>query len=296
MLRDWWAAVRGGFIPAAIAALTLRLNGTAAGGYLKPVGAYWILGALVTATFLAWRSEYRAALAARAEAVAAVAELATEKDRRPKLSPTITHAADVKGEEINSCIAFLNVQVVNTGSDSVKLLNTEVRIELDGTEHIGRSFQIPGSRCDYDRGNKRRLSVSRGDLLEERGAIGGRDAIGGIVCAMFYDLPYADFSDVVLKVRVQGIGCDWSEWHAFQPPKEALVPMSEAQAISAVHAAMLSVDPSCGTDRMGGAAVRVDQRGDRFDVRLLGAGRLFAEHTDAIRSALGTRLGTLTGD
>jgi hypothetical protein len=62
------------------------------------------------------------------------------------------------------------------------------------------------------------IYVSEDGLLETQGAVAGRSKIEGTLCSMFYDVPFEKLSDVILGVRVKGIGCDWTAWTEFQPP------------------------------------------------------------------------------
>ena len=75
--------------------------------------------------------------------------------------------------------------------------------------------------------------------------------------------------------------------------------MNQTEIEQRIESAMDTIDPNWRGDggmNTGWTSYRAIERGEKYDVILRQAGRLFGDYERAIRTALGSHCGTITGD
>ncbi len=165
----------------------------------------WLVIAAIFASYDAWKFE-------REQHNQSVADLEAERDTRPKLSATILAAFCHSGSEPDTWVTQTTVDIRNAGQKAVRLDGWETILQISGTEFPGRPNEsLLGTVVNIDQ-----EPVPQIKALEQ---IGGLDLARGTIASTVYSIPAGTcWHDCIVKVRVRGVGCDWSEWTTFRPP------------------------------------------------------------------------------
>ncbi len=149
------------------------------------------------------------------------AELVAERERRPILLPSIKEAyVAFTIATPPSHLVLMSVRVENAGSDPARISRVEARATWHGQTYGATPFESPPGLVAFAIHSRASpVPNNESDRLEMQPPAAGRDRVEGWHAAMFQHLPFKKFSDVVLGVRVQGVGCAWTDWVEFQPPE-----------------------------------------------------------------------------
>ncbi len=182
---------------------------------LGALGICWAGVSLFRALSRAWSDS-------RVEVATLEAELALERAKRPRLVPAILGASYRAVEEFNGWLITTDVLVENEGSEGAHISAVESAVVFAGEQQISGGFQAPDGWSYLIHRN--RLPIAS---LLSHGEIGPRAKIQGAVVGVFYNLSMTKFSDLVLMVRVRGVGCEWSDWKTFQPVDDSALDVTK---------------------------------------------------------------------
>jgi hypothetical protein len=207
---------------AAVGAVATLLPHPASGSAPTAVAIDWatVAGKAAAVGLVAWfviaipMAFVRAYAAKHAALADALSDLETERDTRPKLSATIIAAFCHGGNEPDTWVTQTAVDVRNAGQKAVRLDGWQTLLEVNGAEFPGRPNEsLIGSFVNIDH-----KPVPQ---IKTLGQIGGLDFARGTIVSTVYGIPAGtNWHNCIVKVRVHGVGSDWSEWAAFQPPGE----------------------------------------------------------------------------
>ena len=220
VVAEWNSAVNGSLITTLLLCATIIVGIISVAVPILSKGAAslspWVTVSAGTGTllFVMVSLPYAAVRVAHRERVARIdAEEKADRDNRPRLSTEILVASAQIGNEIDTWVLQTAVDVRNTGSEQVRLDSWQTVLVFNGAEFPGRPY-------DSLLGGFIVIDHKPVQLIGSLGPIGGLDRARGTIASTVYNVPReATLSDCIVKARVRGVGCNWTEWATFQPPR-----------------------------------------------------------------------------
>jgi hypothetical protein len=174
--------------------------------------AEWIMGAsVVTAFFLAWRSEHTGWISERRAHATTKDDLARELDKRPKLSPKVTTFIALPGRESNTWDVCADLNVENGGGTPSRVSEWEAFLlcgepPLRGTPN---PFGPGGIATAFGP-----VNLSQHGSIDFMSAVQPGEAHNAFIFTRFANVPDVVVTKDLLLVRVRDVKQQWTECFA----------------------------------------------------------------------------------